>query len=116
MAVVAYLYSSMLANSHVLQLLLFDSSRLETLLLTYCQLVPSLGRTHSHSGRYGCKGLLGSERQEHVLGHAAAVAMDTKWLLGRAGESVVAVSRGQIRAVSSDIHCTPTYGPDACTQ
>jgi len=31
--------------------------------------------------------LLGSERQEHAFGHAAAVAMDAKWLLGRAGKS-----------------------------
>jgi len=71
----------MLANSHVLQLLLFDSSRLETLLLTYCQLVPSHGRKNAHSGCYGRNGLLGSERQEQVLGYAAAVAMDTTWLL-----------------------------------
>jgi len=34
--------------------------------------------------------LLGCERQEHVLGHAAAVAMDAKRLLGKAGESVIA--------------------------
>jgi len=36
------------------------------------------------------KRLLGGERQEDVLGHAAAVAMDAKWLLSRADESVVA--------------------------
>jgi len=33
------------------------------------------------------KRLLGGERQEHVLGHAAVVSMDAKWLLGRAGKS-----------------------------
>jgi len=68
------------------------SSRLETLLLTYCQLEPSLGRTHTHeAGVMDAKRLLGGERQEHVLSHAAAVAMDAKWLLGRADESVVAI-------------------------
>jgi len=29
----------------------------------------------------------GSSRQEHAIGHGAAVATDAKWLLGRAGES-----------------------------
>jgi len=33
------------------------------------------------------KRLLGSERQEHVLGHAVAVGMDAKWLLGKEGRT-----------------------------
>jgi len=37
------------------------------------------------------KRLLGGERQEHVLDHAAAVAMDAMWLLSRVGESMVAI-------------------------
>jgi len=43
--------------------------------------------------------LLGSERHEHAHDHVAAVAMDTKWLLGRAGESgATAVYSGQVWA------------------
>jgi len=65
------------------------SSRLETLLLTYCQLVPSLRRTHAHSGRYGRKVVAGWLRT-YILLHrggfrrkvkSGAVAMDAKWLL-----------------------------------
>jgi len=75
------------------------SSRLETLLLTYCQLVPSLRRTHTHSRRYGREVVAGWRRtailfHRGVLGRAGksgAVAMDAKWLLGRASESVVAI-------------------------
>jgi len=64
------------------------SSRLETRLLTYCQLVSSLRRTHTRTaGVMDAKWLLSSERQEHVLDHVAVGAMNAKWLLSRAGES-----------------------------
>jgi len=91
------------------------SSRSETLLLTYCQLVPSLRRTHTHSWRYGSEVVAGWRRiailfHRGVLGRAGkseAVAMDVKWLLGRADESVVTVSSGR-GLLCSDIHSIPT--------